>query len=79
MISNFAMLYSSFKDNLKKTLKSHIVRNRAGEAKFMNLIEEQNAWVKHLRTELNEIVNLMPVDHGSFRIIEAEEADEWVE
>ena len=25
------------------------------------------------------MVTIMPVDHGSFRMIEAEEADEWVE
>jgi len=35
--------------------------------------------VKHLQAEFDEMVTLMPVDHGSSRMIEEEEADEWVE
>jgi len=33
--------------------------------------------VKHLQADISEIVNLVPVNHGSSRIIEEEEADEW--
>ena len=48
----------------------------AREAKYPNLMEEENALVKHLLAELNEMVNLMPVDHGSFRTTKVEEAHE---
>ena len=66
-------------DRLKNTEESHRTESEAREAKYTNLLEEQNALVKHLQAELDEMVNLMPVDHGSSRMIEEEEADEWLE
>jgi len=47
--------------------------------KYMNLLDEQSALVKHLLVERDEMVNPMPGDHGSSRMMEEEEADEWLE
>ena len=66
-------------DRLKNAEESHRTESEAREAKYTNLLEEQNALVKHLQAELDEMVNLMPVDQGSSRMIEEEEADEWLE
>ncbi|KAG0632638.1 hypothetical protein HOY80DRAFT_1045113 [Tuber brumale] len=65
-------------DRLKNTEESHRAESEAREAKYTNLLEEQTALVEHLQAELDEMVNLMPVDHGSSRAMEAE-ADAWLE
>ena len=64
---------------LKNAEESYRTESEAREAKYKNLLEEQIALVKHLQAELDEMVNLMPVDHGSSRMMEEEEADEWLE
>ena len=73
------MLYSNLKDLKKNTEESHRKQSEAEEPKYSNLIEEQNALVRHLEAELDKIVNLMPIDHGLSRMIEEEETDGWVE
>ena len=60
---------------LKNAEESHRMESEAREAKYTNLLEEQSALVKHLQAEPDEMVNLMPVDHGSSRMMEEEEAD----
>ncbi|CUS07034.1 unnamed protein product [Tuber aestivum] len=66
-------------DRLKNAEESHRAELEVIEAKYTNILEERGALVKHLQAELDEMVNLMPVDHGSSRMIEEEEADEWLE
>ena len=61
---------------LKNAEESHRTESEAREAKYTNLLEEQSALVKHLPAEPDEMVNLMPVDHCSSRMMEEEEADE---
>ena len=62
------MLYFSFKKKSKKTLKSHTVRNQRRKKRIIPI--SYSALVKHLQAELDEMVALMPFDHGSSRMIE---------
>lgn len=66
-------------ENLTEKLIEQQQAHDADTAKFNNLLEEKDGLVRHLQAELDEMVNLMPVDHGSSRLIDEEEVEDWLD
>ncbi|RPB08451.1 hypothetical protein P167DRAFT_567924 [Morchella conica CCBAS932] len=66
-------------ENLQEKLIEQQQAHDADTAKFSNLLEEKDGLVRHLQAELDEMVNLMPVDHGSSRLIDEEEVEDWLD
>lgn len=64
---------------LFEQLQAHETEARATEDKYTNILSEKDGLVRHLQAELDEMVNLMPVDHGSSRMIDEEEAEDWLD
>lgn len=64
---------------LFEQLQAHQAEVQATEDKYTNLLSEKEGLVRHLQAELDEMVNLMPVDHGSSRMIDEEEAEDWLD
>lgn len=63
---------------LFEQLQAHETEARATEDKYTNILSEKDGLVRHLQAELDEMVNLMPVD-GSSRMIDEEEAEDWLD
>lgn len=74
-----ANLIVELQEKLYEQQQAHETDTNAQEAKFTNLLEEKEGLVRHLQAELDEMVNLMPVDHGSSRMIDEEEAEDWLD
>lgn len=64
---------------LFEQLQAHQAEVQTTEDKYTNLLSEKEGLVRHLQAELDEMVNLMPVDHGSSRMIDEEEAEDWLD
>jgi chromosome segregation ATPase len=68
---------AQLQEKLRKTEEAYRTESEAREAKYTTLLGEQHALVRHLQAELDEMVNLMPVDQGSSRMIDDD--DMWIE
>lgn len=64
---------------LFQQLEAHQAEAQKTEDKYTNLLSEKEGLVRHLQAELDEMVNLMPVDHGSSRMIDEEEVEDWLD
>lgn len=72
-------LISELEGKLLDQQQAHEAQAQATEDKYTNLLSEKDGLVRHLQAELDEMVNLMPVDHGSSRMIDEEEAEDWLD
>lgn len=72
-------LITELQEKLYEQQQVHEAEAQATEDKYTNLLLEKEGLVRHLQAELDEMVNLMPVDHGSSRMIDEEEAEDWLD
>lgn len=72
-------LIAELEVKLFEQLQAHEAEAQATEDKYTNILSEKDGLVRHLQAELDEMVNLMPVDHGSSRMIDEEEAEDWLD
>ncbi|KAI5780774.1 hypothetical protein EDC01DRAFT_633044 [Geopyxis carbonaria] len=80
---NYVERIAMLEQQLEDAHKRHQEDINSREAKFENILQERDAEVNHLQAELDEMANLMPVDHfsriGSNLSQDDLEADFWTE
>lgn len=72
-------LITELQGKLFEQQQAHEAEAQRTEDKYTNLLSEKEGLVRHLQAELDEMVNLMPVDHGSSRMIDEAEAEDWLD
>lgn len=61
---------AQLQEKLRKAEEAFRAESEAREAKYTTLLNEQRALNGHLQAELDEVLNLMPVDQGSSRMVD---------